>query len=478
MRGKVQRAGTYAGVFLSLACALVGCSPEQVVGTSLPTNVPDPKTTHTAAGAIAAYRGALVLFRNVFGGSGVQPYSFVPVSGLLTDELQAGDIGLVGSVSAVELLDSRFLQTDTALIESVYGALQQARGQAEEAHGLLLAYAPDSIALLGHVDALRGYTEIFLADLFCSGIPLSTLDFNGDFTYEAGSTTEQVYTTAAALLDSAVTLSADSTRILNFARVGKGRALLGLGQYAAAAQAVAAVPDGFGYEVDFSTSVAAGSGSGANANFMGTISIIGSWFTMVDREGGNGLPFMSNSDPRSAWVANGTNSNGYTLTLPTKYDLAGDSPIVAASAVEARLIQAEAALKASMGSWLTTLNALRTDGTYDTVRDPQDSTKTDTLWHPGTGGVAGLAPLADPGAPDARVDLLFRERAFWLFLTGERQGDLRRLIRQYGRQLQTVYPMGSYPGAFGTYGTDVTAPIPYTEQVSNPLFAGCLNRGA
>jgi len=54
-------------------------------------------------------------------------------------------------------------------------------------------------------------------------------------------------------------------------------------------------------------------------------------------------------------------------------------------------------------------------------------------WSAGSGGVAELAALTDPGTAEARVDLLFRERAFWFFLTGHRQGDLRRLIRQYGR---------------------------------------------
>ena len=44
-----------------------------------------------------------------------------------------------------------------------------------------------------------------------------------------------------------------------------------------------------------------------------------------------------------------------------------------------------------------------------------------------------LAALADPGTPAAREDLMFRERAFWLFGTGHRLGDMRRMIRQYGR---------------------------------------------
>ena len=62
-----------------------------------------------------------------------------------------------------------------------------------------------------------------------------------------------------------------------------------------------------------------------------------------------------------------------------------------------------------------------------------------------------LAALADPGTDDARVDLLFRERAFWMYFTSHRIGDLRRLVRQYGRAQETVWPSGNYFKG-GVYG--------------------------
>ena len=52
----------------------------------------------------------------------------------------------------------------------------------------------------------------------------------------------------------------------------------------------------------------------------------------------------------------------------------------------------------------------------------------------------GLDPLTDPGTPEARVDLLFSERAFWLFTRGTRLPDLRRLTEQYGRLVEDVFP--------------------------------------
>jgi len=134
-----------------------------------------------------------------------------------------------------------------------------------------------------------------------------------------------------------------------------------------------------------------------------------------------------------------------------------DSAVVLASGAEARLIEAEAQLQAGdVAGWLGTLNALRA-----TAVSP------------------ALPALSDPGSDAARVDLLFRERAAWLYLTGHRQGDLRRLIRHYGRSQGDVYPTGPYQAALtGVYGGDVDAPIPPEERKYNPRFTGCFARGA
>ncbi len=113
-----------------------------------------------------------------------------------------------------------------------------------------------------------------------------------------------------------------------------------------------------------------------------------------------------------------------------------------ADAVEARLIEAEAALRAGDNlGWLATLNHLR-----------------QTAWTTIVPATPGPLPdLTDPG-PDGsggdalRVDLLFRERAFWLYLTGHRQGDLRRLVRRLriGRP-RPSFPSGTHLGGGGTY---------------------------
>jgi hypothetical protein len=127
---------------------------------------------------------------------------------------------------------------------------------------------------------------------------------------------------------------------------------------------------------------------------------------------------------------------------------------VLASGIEARLIEAEAQLNGgSPGDALNTLNQLRA-----------------------TAITPAMPPLTLQPDFDSQVDQLFRERAFWMFATGHRQGDLRRLIRQYGRQPESVYPTGqSRPGVF--YGPQVVF-VPDATAINNPAYTACANLGA
>jgi len=84
--------------------------------------------------------------------------------------------------------------------------------------------------------------------------------------------------------------------------------------------------------------------------------------------------------------------------------------------------------------------------------------------------------LADPGTTDGRVRLHFDERAWWLYATGHRLGDLRRMIRHYGYAEDDVFPTGThFKGS--DYGNQVVFPIPEPE-TNNPNFTGCLNMSA
>jgi hypothetical protein len=176
-------------------------------------------------------------------------------------------------------------------------------------------------------------------------------------------------------------------------------------------------------------------------------------FGASDREGGNGLDFLSSHDPRIKVDATKLVPGQDGTPTPTLlFNTASNSPVPLATGVEARLIEAEAQLAAgNTTAWLATLNALRTT-------------------------VSGLSPLTDPGTRGARDDLMFRERAFWLYMTSHRLGDLRRLIRQYGRDPEKVFPTGSYFKG-GRYGTDVTL-IPSQAEQNNTQWKGCTDRKA
>jgi hypothetical protein len=179
------------------------------------------------------------------------------------------------------------------------------------------------------------------------------------------------------------------------------------------------------------------------------------FYTVPEQEGGNGLNWRSASDPRVPLVNRSPalrGIDGATEVWQYARYQASNAPISLATGIEARLIEAEAALQANdVATWLGIHNTLRTT-------------------------VPGLTPLSDPGTAGGRVDLHFRERGFWLFLTGHRHGDLRRLVRQYGRGAETVFPTGAYRDGLTYLGATNLAPG--AEAGNNPNYRGCLNRDA
>jgi len=465
--------------------------------------VTDPAQFQNPDGAIRLRNGTLAAYQSAY-------RELIINAGLLTDELQVNTLNTTGSGAQITgilpegtAFDERILPERTTVCNSNIGctsylSLQSMRGSIAYSLGALAAYAPASpTAVRGELFAVDGFVAIQLADLFCSGVPLSTIDFGHDYTYAPSSTTAGVYQYAITRFDSALALSADSARIMNLARVGKARALLALGRYPEAAQAVAGVPDAFTYQVPVQW------GAGA-AGTTRAPTVLTDQAIVADREGINGLPYRSSRDRRTAAVALDSTFQHLPLYFPVKYSVTGYSQVPLADGIEARLIEAEVSLRGGNASgWLTTLNALRTTGTYsvvDTTYQYDTTTSSsgavtgvdttvfiDTLWDAGTGGVVGLGPLQDPvlqplpsgtSAEQARLDVVFDERAKWLFLTAHRQGDLRRLVRNDRRAESTVYPTGPFfaPGR-GVYGSDVNAPIPGDER-KNPLFDGCIDRGA
>lgn len=447
-------------ILLISAATLLGC--KDLTGKQeLPSGIQNPSAFSTPAGAVGMRVAAIEALQDA-----IPPY--IVNSGALTDEIKLCDsVGcstpLVGNGG---LLDERVLnelgygENGTAADQN-YGALQHARGMIAQAIGAVAAYDTgaakqgDPVAMRSELYALEGYIEILLADFFCSGVPLSTLDFQGDFSYRPGATTAQVYQDAISKLDTALQLATVShnTQLRDLALVLKGRTWINLGQYDSANAAVTGIPEEFQYRLAIPWR------RGNEPNDW----IFGMGYRLSDREGMNGLPFVSSGDPRTRDSVTSIGGEGDAELSTTRYsEIDRFSPFIVADAIEARLIQSEVALKnGNTAAWLTLLNQLR-----KTAAVPGQT-------------VIPIDTLVDPGSDTARVSLTFQERAYWLYLTGHRQGDLRRLIRQYNRRQDQVYPTGPYfvPGAGSRYGSEVTAPIPGAEY-ANPLFHGCRSRGA
>jgi len=458
------------GLGVGLAYGLTACKPSSLIDVKPPETVIDPSQVGTVTGAIQLRNSALLGMTYPLGsiGSGM-----LALSGLLTDELAEGGSPITG-------VDERRVNDPSYGAQAnggLYIALHRARIRAQVARQALQLYANDAPgaprAWQGEMYALEGYTVLWFAENFCSGIPLTSVPLVGEQQMTRGFTTQELFTRAIALFDSAMVVGADSAQYVNLARVGKGRALLGLGEFAAADSAVRDVPTDFVYLVRFTA-------SGDYYNAFGYF--LGYQYRVQDHEGTNGL--IWSTDPRTAIT---TAAPFGEMLVPAKYNItpSGDldptmpqlgAPVRLADGLEARLIQAEAALAAGDASWLTTLNMLRATCVGSAACAPVPGITTANL--PDT--------LTDPGSTAARQDLLFAERAKWLYLTAHREGDLRRLAHVYRRDRQTLWPTGqisspAFPPLYGTptpengkqYGTDVVFASNPSERASNPLYGGC-----
>jgi hypothetical protein len=281
-----------------------------------------------------------------------------------------------------------------------------------------------------------------------------------------------MFDTAAARFNAAISglgsaSDAPSNQARNLARVGLGRALLNRGQYATAATTVSAVPTTFIYFDGHSANTPREENSLWNLNGSNRR------YTLSDREGINGLPFRSANDPRIPWLDQGRNGFDAATRLFEQLRYPNrDANVPLADGIEARLIEAEAALQAGDPvTWINILNSLRSQvRALMTARFQNYATNNPNAFVTNT----TLAPLTDPVTKTAREDLMFSERAFWLFATGHRLGDLRRLIVQYGRAANTVFPTGAWHKG-GIYGNDVNMVVPFNEE-QNSLFvrANCV----
>lgn len=440
-----------------LAVGLVGCDLDDLLNVDDP-EVASPESVRTPTALPVVLAGVVRDFTFAFSGTGSiggggdnDPQ--IMLTGMLTDELQH-----TGTFPTRRLIDRRAIETDgennttdNGTISDAYHNLHRARRSAETADQLFVDAEEPEDAGRALAAGFAGFSYILFGEIYCEGVPYSSIDLDGSISYGAPTTREETFDRAIERFEHAMNVAeaAEDDEALNLARVGMARTLLNQGDYTGAAAVAADVPDDFVYEIEHS----ANSTSENNGVFI--YSNNSGRYGVPDEEGGNGLPWISADDPRAPVVFNprdAFDTNIEEFVAQDKYP-DRDADVILASGKEARLIEAEAAIEDN-GLFLEYLNAARA----------QD-------------GVDPLTAADIPDDFDDRVDLLFEERGFSLWLTAHRLGDLRRLVRQYDRDADDVFPSGDYFRAGLQFGDDVNFPI-FVDENNNPEFTGCLNRDA
>jgi hypothetical protein len=449
-----------AGAVITAAMLAASVACGDVTDTLLEATDPDlinPDDVQSREGALALAFGTLDRFNEATAGD----ESTWLFGGLLADEWSTSSTFVQNDET-----DQRAIQENNSQITDMFRMLARVRTSANQAIAGIREFAEDETTLLAEMYFARGFAELQLASDFCNGIPLS--DASGEEpVFGDPLPVDEVFAIAVASFDSALAIvgtstDADAVEIRRAALVGKARALVGRDMVAEAAALVppSAVPTSFAYIHEFDVN--------ANTNTIWGQGLSAKRYSVADSVEGNGrnivvgnaIPFGSADDPRLPVVdTRRAGQDGQTFTRTTTlYDRF--TPVDVANGIDARLIEAEAELRAGdPAGMLAILNALRANPPQLGEVEPD-----------------AMSPLTDPGTPDGRLDLLFREKAFWTFSRGQRLGDMRRLVRQYDRAPDDVFPVGvHYKG--GTYGDDVNLPV-VTDERNNPNFQGCTDRNA
>lgn len=485
-RGRGLRALPRLAVAAVMALPLAACNTDDIVAVTDPERLRPEDLTGLAA-VPSLVNGALRQFGGGYSGFGGD--AFLSASAVISDEWYYGD-----TFTTRQAADQRTLQPAVLgnISDAAYNRLHQARLNARRAYAVVqefttAATATADAATQAQLRAIEGYTYVTLSEGWCGAVPFSRIPDTGPLDpslieFGAPLSTNQMNDTAVVRFNEGLTRNSAN----RLAAVGKGRALLNLGRYAEAATAVAAVPTTFVHFIEHSPNTGdqnnpafslQSNGRYGVANLEGADSptgtsrpdapTSGTAAPPTTAAGAEGLAFRGAQDPRIPYQSRGGAGGCFTASvrcwMNNNYpDFEADVPV--ASGVEARLIEAEAAFQAgNFTLMMDKLNELRanTSGLL-TILYPRAKQTFPAI------GIPTLAALTDPGTTAGRRDMIFSERAFWLYNTGHRQGDLRRLVRNYGLASSAVWPTGPhFRGA--TFGTDVAYPVPFDEE-NNPSF--------
>lgn len=454
-KDKYRRGAHKTSFLIGWFLILAGCSLDGLV------NVEDPEgrveLKHDAVvsrqGALGLYYSSIGYLRDALSGNSLN-------IGLFTDELTsrpaishdgAADIHIDARLESTSPQGKRILSLPT------YLSLQMARVSAQHATNVIRVLDDSTLGYVAAAAyAIEAYSILLLVENICSGIPLSRVSLEGKVEYSAGTSSVEAYESAIRLFDSALSVPHDSIQFITLAKIGKGRAYLGLGYIDSAMKAVEDVLIDYSFTVTYSEIPSPG-GAVYRDRFWTSTGAIESTYRKVEvsnREGLNGLVWYSEggvADPRVPIKFDTV--SGIRVARQQKF-VGGAVTFPLARGVEALLIRSEYYLQQGDSRWLTVLNEARR--------------------------FISLPDTVDPGVQSKRIDLLFRERAYWFYLEGVRLADYRRLVRQYQRDPFTLYPRGVYIKSLGgttpMYENTFIFEPSSSEEDSNHLYTGCQNR--
>lgn len=392
--------------------------------------------------------------------------SYIRYESYITDEMIA-----TGTITDRTEVDFRDVPAnDVTLTNELYEPMQMARQVSEDlvrefqSHLQDASFADVKSTLqqgiaLGNLYA--GYTDLMFGEFYCR----SVIDSLGpDVSSDEAVQTGIQYLSAAekAALDYGVAGVADA------ARVGQARGLVWLGDYQAAADTASAVSTGFNYQIEYSSNTPAE----GNALAQFTLGVGGPdirWTvgdgTAADRDKEKFTYF-------DEWVRQGliqprppgllADDAALPVNLQLLYTTQAANTLLA-TGWEARMIEAENDLRAGNTAQAQAIvNGLLTDPTQ---ADNPMLAINPSLTQPRDGGqipaMAAFDSVTFTGDLSTDLPQLARAREAGLWLSGTRQGTLRRLKQQDGIDL---YPVRR--------GTDVCLPIPEQEVDNNPNVGG------
>ena len=316
-------------------------------------------------------------------------------------------------------------------LPSFYTSLNTARGMADTTYVELLGWTdaevPNRQRLLAQAAAYGGYSLIMLGEAMCSG----AINVGPELT------SKQLFEEAKLRLDKAVThaTAANDAQVLSFARLGRARALLNIGNLEAAATDAALIPATFVQGVSPDATYSRRQNIvflHITQNFRGTVDPSFRNLTL------GGVP-----DPRVLVTNSGRFGNAANTPIwtPNKYPAVTTS-IPVAKYAEAQLILAEARIAAGdLTGAATAINAARNSG-----------------------GRTGMAAYSAIGQTAAQVlAQLIEERRREFFLEGHRLWDVRRFDLPLVPAPGTAYPAGG-----SVYGDIRCFPLPNIERSRNP----------